>query len=420
MNMKKLRVKIVLGVFLSATVVFLLTIIVFGLSTQMQLDHRSDSATELISTNGGKLPMFSEYKDLKKDEQRITSYDEESPYRMRYFIAKTNDENDVVETDVEHIAAVDAVEAIDMAEDVLAKDQSTGYFDNYRYRVDKDNKMVVFLDCSNELYSIRMLLLFISLIALAFVVMITIVFSFLSKMIVKPFAENAKLQKQFVTDASHELKTPIAIISANAEVLAYKDGENEWINNITAQVTRISELVNELLTLNRLEEVDTVTDIETLDLSGIMIKTADSFEEVLKNKNCTFEKDVKEGVSFNGNHAQIERLVSVLTENASKYVSDGGVVRIGLTVGQRYTTMTFYNTCEIDPQADFTHLFDRFYRTDASRTSKTGGHGIGLSIAKRIVDLHNGTISAIPQNDGLLFQVRLSNKLKKGKRKQSK
>ena len=131
-------------------------------------------------------------------------------------------------------------------------------------------------------------------------------------------------------------------------------------------------------------------------------------------------KDVKEGVSFNGNHAQIERLVSVLTENASKYVSDGGVVRIGLTVGQRYTTMTFYNTCEIDPQADFTHLFDRFYRTDASRTSKTGGHGIGLSIAKRIVDLHNGTISAIPQNDGLLFQVRLSNKLKKGKRKQSK
>ncbi len=228
------------------------------------------------------------------------------------------------------------------------------------------------------------------------------------------------MQKQFVTDASHELKTPIAIISANAEVLAYKDGENEWINNITAQVTRISELVNELLTLNRLEEVDTVTDIETLDLSGIMIKTADSFEEVLKNKNCTFEKDVKEGVSFNGNHAQIERLVSVLTENASKYVSDGGVVRIGLTVGQRYTTMTFYNTCEIDPQADFTHLFDRFYRTDASRTSKTGGHGIGLSIAKRIVDLHNGTISAIPQNDGLLFQVRLSNKLKKGKRKQSK
>ncbi len=116
MNMKKLRVKIVLGVFLSATVVFLLTIIVFGFSTQMQLDHRSDSATELISTNGGKLPMFSEYKDLKKDEQRITSYDEESPYRMRYFIAKTNDENDVVETDVEHIAAVDAVEAIDMAD----------------------------------------------------------------------------------------------------------------------------------------------------------------------------------------------------------------------------------------------------------------------------------------------------------------
>ena len=124
-------------------------------------------------------------------------------------------------------------------------------------------------------------------------------------------------------------------------------------------------------------------------------------------------------VTLNGNKAQLERLVSVLVENASKYVTENGAFRLTLRKGTRYTEMTVFNTCETDPDVNYSHLFDRFYRPDSSRTSSTGGHGIGLSIAKRIVTLHGGSIEAIPTKEGLSFKIKLSNKLKVSKQKGS-
>jgi signal transduction histidine kinase len=220
------------------------------------------------------------------------------------------------------------------------------------------------------------------------------------------------MQKQFITDASHELKTPLAIISANAEVLAYKDGENEWINNITAQVERIGGLINELLTLNRLEEIDTVVDIEPVNLSELIYTVSADFEQVFKGEEVSVKYDVQPDIVINGNRNQLERLISVLVENASKYISVGGEFRITLKKEMRYTTLSVFNTCEIDPNVDYKYLFDRFYRPDSSRTSGTGGHGIGLSIAKRIATLHNGSIAAVPQVDGLSFNVKLSNRMR--------
>ena len=382
--MKKLRKKIVIGVFISSTLVFALTIMLFDLSTIIHIHQRADSITGLIQYYNGELPPPKEYAKLRDDLKiHLYNYDEDSPYRIRYFVADIT--NDTVTADLEHIAAVSYTEA------------------------------VIFLDCSADLSNMHMLSLLISLIALAFILMITVVFYFLSYRIVRPFEENARMQKQFITDASHELKTPLAIISANAEVLAYKDGENEWINNITEQVTRISELVNELLTLNRLEEVEVAVGIEPVPLSDIMNKTADNFAEVFNSKHVLAERRIEPQVVLNGNPSQLERLISVLVENASKYASENGRVVLTLKKEMRYTTMTVFNTCEIDEEADYKHLFDRFYRPDTSRTSKTGGHGIGLSIAKRIVTLHNGTIEAVPGNGGLTFHVKLSNKMKAAK-----
>ncbi len=146
-----------------------------------------------------------------------------------------------------------------------------------------------------------------------------------------------------------------------------------------------------------------------------MNKTADNFAEVFNSKHVLAERRIEPQVVLNGNPSQLERLISVLVENASKYASENGRVVLTLKKEMRYTTMTVFNTCEIDEEADYKHLFDRFYRPDTSRTSKTGGHGIGLSIAKRIVTLHNGTIEAVPGNGGLTFHVKLSNKMKAAK-----
>ena len=418
--MKKLRVKIVIAVLISATFVFALAILLTGTTLRIRLNNRSDSMTELLEANKGQMPPKSNFERMEKNNQiRLYYYDEESPYRERYFTVIY--EGDKVKSgNGTHIAAVDEESAVKMADDARKRKTETGNYYDYRFRVSEDTGYVIFLDTSESLHTINSLLLTMSLVCLVFIVLITVVFHFVAKRVVRPFEENARTQKQFITDASHELKTPLAIISANAEVLAYKDGENEWIRNITDQTARISGLINELLTLNRLEEIEINVDIASVDFSEIVNKTADEFDEVFVGKGVAVQREIEPGVQLNGNKEQLTRLVSVLVENASKYVDDNGRVSLTLKKEMRYTVMRVFNTCEVGNPEDYKYLFDRFYRPDASRTSKTGGHGIGLSIAKRIVTLHNGTIEAQPEEDGLCFIVKLSNKLKQGKIKRNK
>ena len=168
---------------------------------------------------------------------------------------------------------------------------------------------------------------------------------------------------------------------------------------------------------NRLEEVEEISDIEPVDLSTLLTQTASTFDEVLRNKNVGRINEIAPGVVYNGNRAQMERLFSVLIENASKYVDEYGKVRLTLKKESKNTVFSVFNSCQIDRDVDYSLLFDRFYRPDSSRTSSTGGHGIGLSIAKRIVTLHSGTIEAQPSDTGLSINVRLSNKLKPIKQK---
>lgn len=411
--MKKLRRKIILGVFFSVLVVFALTVVVIGTALNMHLSDRSDSITKLINNSDGEFPSKREYDKMSKEEQiHLYDFDDESRFRMRYFVVYFDSKYNVKSVKTDHIAAVDKTTAGEMASDVLYESNTTGYYGDYRYRYSEDTNSVIFLNISGDAEGIRIIMIFISIVALIFVLFITVIFYFLSKRIVKPFEENSRMQKQFITDASHELKTPLAIISANAEVLAYKDGENEWINNITAQVERIGGLINELLTLNRLEEIDTVVDIEPVNLSELIYTVSADFEQVFKGEEVSVKYDVQPDVVINGNRNQLERLISVLVENASKYISAGGEFRITLKKEMRYTTLSVFNTCEIDPNVDYKYLFDRFYRPDSSRASGTGGHGIGLSIAKRIATLHNGSIAAVPQVDGLSFNVKLSNRMR--------
>jgi signal transduction histidine kinase len=411
--MKKLRRKIILGVFFSVLVVFALTVVVIGTALNMHLSDRSDSITKLINNSDGEFPSKHEYDKMSKEEQiHLYDLDDESRFRMRYFVVYFDSKYNVKSVKTDHIAAVDKTTAGEMASDVLYESNTTGYYGDYRYRYSEDTNSVIFLNISGDAEGIRIIMIFISIVALIFVLLITVIFYFLSKRIVKPFEENSRMQKQFITDASHELKTPLAIISANAEVLAYKDGENEWINNITAQVERIGGLINELLTLNRLEEIDTVVDIEPVNLSELIYTVSADFEQVFKGEEVSVKYDVQPDIVINGNRNQLERLISVLVENASKYISAGGEFRITLKKEMRYTTLSVFNTCEIDPNVDYKYLFDRFYRPDSSRTSGTGGHGIGLSIAKRIATLHNGSIAAVPQVDGLSFNVKLSNRMR--------
>lgn len=217
---------------------------------------------------------------------------------------------------------------------------------------------------------------------------------FLSARIVKPIAESYEKQRQFITDASHDLKTPITIIDADASVLEMEVGENEWLTDIQKQTKRLTDLTNNLVFLSRMEENENHFQMIEFPLSDVIVETAQSYEALAHAQGKTFTLQVEPLISFCGDEKAFRQLTALLLDNALKHSDENGTILLALKKADRSVRLSVYNTCASIPQEDLTQLFDRFYRTDKSRNSQTGGHGIGLSVAKAIITAHKGSISA--------------------------
>jgi nitrogen-specific signal transduction histidine kinase len=403
----------VLAVCVSAIFVFALSFLLINISLQTTTQSRLDGITDLIAKNDGEFPARAQYETLENGDQLFMfDFSEESPYRLRYFTVFLEDNGDY-RVSSDHIASVTVDKAIWMTDAVLQEPSDVGYYENYRYYKSNVPHCVVFLDCSYELENIENVMKIVAFVAAVFVILIVIVFGMFSGTVVKPFEDNALAQRQFITDASHELKTPVAIISANAEVLAYKDGDSEWVQSIIEQTKRMSELINEMLALSRLEETDGKSTVTApTNMTKLVESGIKDFDEVFSNRNITVESKINPNITINANEPQMKRLVSIILENASKYADENGTVRISLRRSVKNIVFSVFNSCDVSPDLDYEHLFDRFYRPDSSRASSTGGHGIGLSIAKRICELHGGTITAKPSDDGITFTAIISAKIR--------
>lgn len=408
--MKKLQRKMIAIAFISVMAVF--SVLVAGLNYSLILSNakRADAMTRAISFNDGKMPKMRDFdsEEFKEQTEYEIELNPETEFRTRYFIVKMNDDNKASDFEDEHISSVDEKTALEMADRVIQIGNETGYFGEYRFRLVGDINepdYVIFLDCRDYIESQKTTLNLAIGISLLFALMVSSIFACLSSRILRPFEQNQKAQKQFITDASHELKTPLAIISANAEVLKYKSGDNEWTQNIISQTGRMGKLINQLLILSRMEEVGDEARHEEIDFSKILTESINKFDEVFSGRGVTVERAVEEGIKLNGVQNQMENLCDILIENSSKYVTEGGRICISLVRNGRKAVFTVFNTASVDDDFDGTKIFDRFYRTDKSRTSSTGGYGIGLSIARRIVEQHKGSISAKAEDGGVLFTV---------------
>ena len=411
--MKKLRLKMIGIVFASVVAAFMVMTIILVMCFGAYRNRQADQITAMISENNGTVPQLKDYKQQQKNSQAFeryfNNYNEDSSYRTRFFRIFLDEDKKVTNVNMDHIAAVDEKKAVRMTKMAMLRRGKVGLVGSYRYRKEyKDGQVrsIIYLDCKENQSFYHLAVTITITVSTLLTCLITVIFAIASKRAVRPFEINSNRQKQFITDASHELKTPLAIISANAEVLQYKGDGNEWTQNIIDQTKHMGKLINQLLVLAKLDEVQEKSEKQEADLKLLLEETIEPFEEVATQKKVTLKLHLEEGVTIRVNREQIAQLVSILTENAAKYVNDGGKIVWRLTKTQHGAVLVVKNTTEKE-LPDTKRMFDRFYRSDSSRSSKTGGQGIGLSIAKKIVDSHKGSITAKAGDGMVTFRVSL-------------
>lgn len=396
---RTLRSKLILASMLSLLLVLTVIFGTVGILNYRKILADADSILAILQENDGNFPVgkhpegenFSG-EPAPKDNRLFSP---ELPYETRYFSTFLTSDGTVISVNTGKIAAVDTQTAIEYAQSVFAAGDSRGFVEDYRYVMYPSGEEVhiIFLDYGREMNSFRTFLFTsagVGLIGLAAVLLLLIV---LSGRIVKPFAENYEKQKQFITDAGHELKTPLTIIDADAEVLEMDIGENEWLQDIQHQTKRLAQLTNSLILLSRMEEQPQVEKIE-FPLSDMVQETLETFQALAKTQNKTLSGQIEPMLSMTGDEKAIQQLLGILLDNAVKYSDEGGRIELSLKKQKNAVQLSVFNTVEAISKEDLSHLFDRFYRADKSRNSGTGGYGLGLSIAASIVSSHKGKITA--------------------------
>lgn len=298
----------------------------------------------------------------------------------------------------------------DFAQAALSEGASRGWVSDYRYRIVEtaNGSTMVFVNGTmNRSMSGRLLLTaFLVLLGSAFLILALIVV--ISKRVVRPVAESYDKQKQFITDANHELKTPLTLILSNLDIVEADVGKNEWLDDIRSESERMGLLINQMVTLCRMDESDTPLALADVDLSSVIGDTVSEFEALAADRKKRLSAVIEPGVHCRGDEALLRRLASILLDNAVKYCDTEGEIRVSLR-SRHHPVLTVENTyAEVD-QLELDRLFDRFYRADKARTF-TGSFGIGLSIAQSIARKHRGTLSVYKKEGVIGFRAELKDR----------
>ncbi len=285
--------------------------------------------------------------------------------------------------------------------------QTLGRIDNVYYRfVDANGQNLLFaLDASTQISElsnsiVKMILIFLAI----YIVLLIIVYLF-SFSVFEPIKENIAKQKQFVSNASHELKTPLAIISANSDVLE-KTTPNQWVDNIKNQCERLEIIVSDMLEMAKIDETKPKAVKEEFNLSDEIIKTTLPFDSLAFEKGKMLDLDVPNDILYKGDKESVKKILNILLDNAVKYASKDGLIKVSLSKKNGRYILSVYNTGSAVPSEQANKIFERFYRFENSRSRETGGSGLGLAIAKDIARNNRWKISAISkQNEYMIINV---------------
>ena len=315
---------------------------------------------------------------------------------------------EIIETNNEPPTVHSDADLQELALNIISEDKTNGTINNLAfYKTEKSGYILVTFMNNTVVYENAMTLFRYTLI---FGGAALIIFFFLAvilaRKIVKPLEESYQKQKQFISDAGHELKTPVSVVSANAELLSREIGDNQWLRNIRYENERMGILICQLLELARTENITPQT--ESVNISRLVDGEALPFESVAFEKGLMLKTEIDPGIFVNGNATQLKQLVSILLDNAIRHSTDGGEVFLSLSKEHGFARLSVINKGETIPPEQREQLFERFYRADTARNSEDGHYGLGLAIAKAITVSHKGRIDVNCYNGLIEFRVQIS------------
>ena len=423
---KRLRNRFIRIATLSVAAVMLLLTVILNAANYISTDADQRQTLTLIAENRGTIPItqpdmpdgtqeppdmpdgITPQPDRSDPGRRGGPFTAETPFATRFFVLRFQDDGALVQADLTKIASVTEDDTAVYLNAAVKKGTGYGYCGSYRFYVtdtDDGQHLAIFLDCYQSLRAVRTVLVW-SLAADALCTLLVLgLVVLLSRRAIDPVVRSAEQQKQFITDASHELKTPITVIATSLKVLEMEVGRQKWIDKARGQTEKLTSLVNSLVTLSRMDEEESPLKKEPFPISDAVWETAESFTELAASAGHPLTVQVTEGLVCCGDEYAVRQLTSILLDNAVKYAAPDSPITLTLEKSRRGVVLRTANRCEDAAHIDTAKLFDRFYRADPSRTA--GGFGIGLSIARSIAEGHRGSISAAVDGDTITFTAEL-------------
>ena len=406
---RRLRRKFILLAVLAVFLVLLALIGSINILNFRSLVTQADETLRILAENGGSFPL-----QMRSWSSESSAFEfpgggggflrrerggfGELAFQSRYFSVCFDEDGSWTRIDMENVFSMRAAEARELAEKIYATGKTKGFTGDYRFCrcPSGDETMLIFLNCEREISTFRSFLFASAGISLAGILAVLVLVVLFSGRVVRPIAESYEKQKQFITDAGHELKTPITIINADVDVLedSAREEDLEWLTDIRKQARRLTSLTADLIYLSRMEEDSAQLQMADFDLSELVEETAQSFQGPAKAQEKEFTVAVQPGITVNGDEKAIAKLASTLLDNAMKYSPAGGYVSVSLEKNGKNAQLTVSNTAESVEKGNQDRLFERFYRADSSRSSDTGGFGLGLAVAKAVAEAHKGSIHA--------------------------
>ena len=403
---KSLRRKFVATSVASVAVVIILMASTLNFINYYKMGQRVDDSLYEASKSSALVTIFS---DGEEDMIVTKNTASKTPNNNGFSIAKIDENKNVIRSYRDDVLIKGKDDLQKLVTDAVNESSTSGYVGTYRYlNVNNDaGNLVLLLNTQRDLDSFHAFMRNSIIVSSIVILSVFILLVLISKKVIAPIQQSYQKQKQFITDASHELKTPLAIIRSNTDVLELENGDSKWTKNIQNQVDRLTSLVNSLVVFSRMEEKDTAEKVK-FNLSESLHARIDDFEELASFQKKHIIADIDNNIYYRGEQQAIVQLMDILLENAIKYATKETNINVTLKKNKKYAMMKISNQANVK-KGDLRKVFDRFYRLDESRNSTVKGYGIGLSMAKLIAEKHKEVIKAYAPEDGIFkIEVRFT------------